>query len=152
VRPCWYRAFLENRPAGFRVASPSDIDDLCDGLSGLQREGCITAASLIGPPDPAAQLLICSRMRASDAANCVRGTKVQNLQDAPTETYVRLMEGCGRFAPAARGACYRWLGKTLAVLTDGEFERTGCPQLDAGARRQCEAGARSIDEALVTFS
>jgi hypothetical protein len=154
VRPCWYRAFLENRPAGFRVESPADIEDLCDGLEGLQREGCVTAASVIGPPDPAEQLRICARLRGgSDAANCVRGTKLQNLQDAPTETYVRLVDGCRRFAAKARGACYRWLGKALAVLTDGEFERTGCPRLGAaGARRECEAGARTIDEPLVTFS
>jgi hypothetical protein len=154
VRPCWYRAFLENRPAGFRVESPADIVDLCDGVDGLQREGCVTAASVIGPPDPAEQIRICSRLRAgSDAASCVRGTKVQNLQDAPTETYVRLLGGCERFAVTARGACYRWLGKALAVLTDGEFARTGCPRL-AGAvgRRECEAGARTIDEPLVTFS
>jgi hypothetical protein len=154
VRPCWYRAFLENRPAGFQVETPSDIDDLCDGLRWLQREGCVTAASLIGPPDPAEQLRICSRLRdGSDVANCVRGTKVANLQDAPVETYVRLIGGCERFEPAARGACYRWLGKALAVLTDGEFGRAGCPELSgADARRQCEAGAAEVDEALVTFS
>jgi hypothetical protein len=153
VRPCWYRAFLENRPAGFRVASASDIDDLCDGIEGLQREGCVTAASLIGPPDPAEQLRICARMRSvTDSASCVRGTKVQNLQDAPTEAYVRLIGGCERFKPAPRGACYRWLGKTLAVLTDGEFERAGCTQLESGPRRECEAGARAMEDALVTFS
>ena len=153
VRPCWYRAFLENRPAGFRVESPGDIEDLCVGLEGLQREACVTAASVIGPPDPAEQLRICSRLpSASDAANCVRGTKVQNLQDAPVEAYVRLVGGCERFAPVARGPCYRWLGKTLAVLTDGEFGETGCSQLEADARRECEAGARRIEEPLVTFS
>jgi hypothetical protein len=154
VRPCWYRAFLENRPAGFQVETPADIEDLCEDLAGLQREGCVTAASVIGPPDPAEQLRICARLREpSDAANCVRGTKVQNLKDAPTEAYVRLAGGCERFTAAVRGACYRWLGKTLAVLTDGEFGRTGCPQLaGADARRECEAGARSMDEPLVTFS
>jgi hypothetical protein len=154
VRPCWYRAFLENRPAGFRVEAPADIEDLCDGLSGLQRAGCVTAASVIGPADPREQLRICSRLGdPSDAANCVRGTKVQNLQDAPTETYVRLVEGCERFTAAVRAACYGWLGKTLAVLTDGEFGRAGCSRLaGAAARRQCEAGARRIDEPLVTFS
>lgn len=109
---------------------------------------------MIGPPDPAEQLVICSRLRdRSDAANCVRGTKVQNLQEAPAQAYVRLIGGCRRFGQAARGACYRWLGKALAVVTDGEFERTGCPRLaGAGARRECEAGARSMDEALETFS
>lgn len=41
----------------------------------------------------------------------------------------------------------------LAVVTDGEFGHTGCPQLEAlDARRVCAAGARSMDEALVTFS
>jgi hypothetical protein len=154
VRPCWYRAFLENRPAGFRVETQADIEDLCDGLERLQREGCVTAASLIGPPDPAEQLRICARLRApSDAANCVRGTKVANLQDAPEEAHVRLIGGCERFAPAARGPCYRWLGKALAVITDEQFGRTGCPELSgADARRQCEAGAAEVDEALVTFS
>jgi len=153
VRPCWYRAFLENRPAGFRVERAADIDDLCDGLDGVQRSGCVTAASLIGPADPAEQLRICSRLAGSDAADCVRGTKAQNLQDAPVETYVRLAGGCARFAPDVRGDCYRWLGKALAVLTDGEFGREGCPRLAGdAARRECEAGARSIDEPLVTFS
>jgi hypothetical protein len=38
-------------------------------------------------------------------------------------------------------------------VTDGEFGRAGCPQLvEAEARRGCEAGARRIDEPLVTFS
>jgi hypothetical protein len=154
VRPCWYRAFLENRPAGFQVETAGDIGDLCEGLAGRQREGCVTAAAVIGPPDPAEQLRICSRLRApSDAASCVRGTKVQNLQDAPTDVYVGLVGRCERFARPAQGACYRWLGKVLAVLTDGEFARTGCPRLSgAAAQRECAAGASQMDEALVTFS
>jgi len=91
------------------VELPADIEDLCEGLEGLQ--------------------------------------------DAPEEAYVRLVGGCERFAPATRDACYRWLGRTLAVLTDGEFGRTGCPRLPgADARRECEAGARRMDEPLVTFS
>jgi hypothetical protein len=127
---------------------------LCGGLDGLQREACITAASVIGPADPGQQLRLCARLDdASDAANCVRGTKVQNLLDAPMSDYVALIRGCARFAGTARAACYRWLGKTLAVLTDGEFARAGCPRLaGAAARRACAAGARTIDEALVTFS
>jgi hypothetical protein len=45
------------------------------------------------------------------------------------------------------------LGKTLAVVTNGEFGESGCPELRAAdARRACESGARSLDEALVTFS
>ena len=83
----------------------------------------------------------------------MRGTKVQNLQDAPTGD----VRAAHRRLRAVRGrgprACYRWLGKTLAVLTDGEFARAGCPRLaGAAARRECEAGARRMDEPLVTFS
>jgi hypothetical protein len=39
------------------------------------------------------------------------------------------------------------------VLTDGRFARLGCPRLEpARARRQCRAGAETMEEALVTFS
>jgi hypothetical protein len=52
-----------------------------------------------------------------------------------------------------RTACYRWLGKTVAVLANGRFERDGCPRLATEeARRECVAGARSMEDALVTFS
>ena len=40
-------------------------------------------------------LRICADLEApADAADCVRGTKVQNLLDASTRDYVRLIEGC----------------------------------------------------------
>ena len=154
VRPCWYRAFLEVRPAGFQLETPRDLEDLCDGLRGVQRAGCITGAAVIGPADPAVQLEICARLgSAADAASCVRGTKVQNLLEAPIPEYVRLIDGCGRFGADSRAACYRWMGKALAVVTDGRFERAGCPKLpDADARRECRAGARSMEGALETFS
>ena len=154
VRPCWYRAFLENRPAGFQLETPEDLEDLCEGLEGTQRAGCLTGAALIGPSDPAVQLRICAELEAPvDAAGCVRGTKVQNLRDPSMRDYVRLIEGCERFAAEARAACYRWLGKALAVVTDGGFARSGCPQLtEADARRHCRAGARTMNDALVTFS
>jgi hypothetical protein len=153
VRPCWYRAFVDNRP-GVEIAAAEDLDALCAGLGGLQREACMTAASVIGPPDPAVQLQLCAGLSdATDSANCVRGTKVQNLLGRPTATYVGLIRGCELFAGTTRASCYRWLGKTLAVVTDGEFARAGCPQLaSADARRHCRAGAASLDEALVTFS
>jgi hypothetical protein len=99
-------------------------------------------------------LQVCATLRdPADASNCVRGTKVQNLLDSPTEVYVDVISQCEGFSGAPRGACYRWLGKVLAVLTDGTFEQEGCPQLPApDAQRQCAAGARRMDEALVTFS
>jgi hypothetical protein len=88
-----------------------------------------------------------------DASNCVWGTKVQNLLGYPTSAQVDLISRCAVFIGMPRDACFRWLGKTLAVLTDGEFARVGCPRLGAArARRQCRAGARTMEAALVTFS
>lgn len=154
VRPCWYRAFVDNRPDGFVLSSRDDFEGLCGGLERLQRQACVTAASVVGPPDPADQLALCSSLpNGSDAEACIRGTKVQNLLGSSTAAYVGLIRRCELFVGAARAACYRWLGKTLAVVTDGEFGRAGCRQLvGAEARRGCEAGARRIDEPLVTFS
>jgi hypothetical protein len=154
VRPCWYRAWIENRPTAFSIEAPEDLDGLCAELRGLQRAACITAASVIGPSDPAAQLDLCSRLGSvSDAAACVRGVKVQNLRGARTGELVALVDRCATLPAGARDACYRWLGKTNAVLTDGAFARDGCPRLrGAPARRACAAGAAAMDDALETFS
>jgi hypothetical protein len=66
---------------------------------------------------------------------------------------LRLIERCERFAAGARAACYRWLGKAVAVVTDGDFGREGCPRLrPARAREECEEGAGRMEEALATFS
>jgi hypothetical protein len=153
VRPCWYRAFVDNRPAGLQVSSPAEVQELCRGLTGVWRSGCVTAASVIGPPDPAQQLILCAGLPAADAPDCVRGTKVQNILGAPTSTYLVLIGGCERFSGSVRTDCYRWLGKVISVVTDAAFGKEGCPQLAApGAREACEAGARATDEPLVTFS
>jgi hypothetical protein len=152
VLPCWYRAYVDNRPAGIVVDSPDHLEVLCEGLAGLQRSGCITAVSVIGPVEPAVQLGICGALPSSaDAASCVRGVKVQNLATKTDAAYVRLIRGCDGLT-AARLACYRRLGKTIAVVTDGAFGETGCPALASAAQRACEAGARSMGSALVTFS
>ena len=83
----------------------------------------------------------------------MRGTKVQNLLEYPTSAHVDLISRCAVFIGSPRAACFRWLGKTLAVLTDGKFARAGCPQLEtARARQLCSAGARRMEGALVTFS
>ena len=154
VRPCWYRAFVDNRPEGIVVDSAVHLDVLCDGLAGLQREACITGAAVIGPADPERQLELCAEFEhARDGVACIRGTKAQNLLGASTDGYVRLVAGCEAFAGAARAACYRWLGKAVAVLTDGTFERKGCPALERrDARRWCAAGASEFENPLVTFS
>jgi hypothetical protein len=154
VRPCWYRAFVDDRPEGIVVDSAVHLDVLCRGLAGLQRAACITGAAVIGPADPERQLEVCAEFESErDAVACIRGTKAQNLGGASTDAYVRLLAGCKTFAGAERAACYRWLGKAVAVLTDGAFEREGCPALDSeDARRLCAAGARERESALVTFS
>jgi len=153
VRPCWYRAFVDNRPKGIVVDSPEYFEVLCAGLAGLQHEACVTAVSVIGPADPAEQLGLCAQLpRPGDAASCIRGTKVANLLGATIDAFVRLIGRCTLFSGSTRGACYSWLGKTINVVTDGAFARSGCPKLSGGARRQCAAGARSFEDALVTFS
>ncbi len=154
VRPCWYRAFVDDRPEGIVVDSAIHLDVLCRELAGLQREACITGAAVIGPADPEEQLALCADLEdQSDAVACIRGTKAQNLLGASTPAYVRLVSRCELFAGATRTACYRWLGKAVAVLTDGAFRRRGCPLLKpADARRACAAGARELESALETFS
>jgi len=154
VRPCWYRAFVDNRPEGIVVDSAIYLDVLCRDLDGLQREACITGASVIGPADPEVQLELCADLKHQrDAVACIRGTKAQNLLGASTAAYVRLVGRCELFAGSTRTACYRWLGKAVAVLTDGVFGKQGCPLLErADARRFCLAGARDFESALVTFS
>jgi hypothetical protein len=97
---------------------------------------------VIGPPDPAAQLLICAGMsKPSDAESCVRGTKVQNLLEYPTSAHVDLISRCAVFTGAPRAACFRWLGKTLAVLTDWEVRPHGLPPASLGARAVPSRGA-----------
>jgi hypothetical protein len=153
VRPCWYRAFVDNRPPGIEVDSPEHLQVLCDGLRGLQRRGCITAVAVIGPADPAVQLDICAALGdPADAESCIRGTKVQNLLGEPPAALVDLIGRCGLFQGSTERACYRWLGKTIAVVTDGGFARTGCAQLAGLARADCRAGAAAMEEALETFS
>jgi hypothetical protein len=153
VRPCWYRAFVDSRPEGSEVSSRSDFEELCSGLAGLQRQACITAASVIGPLDPEVQIGLCAELPAADVESCIRGTKVQNLLGATVAEYVELARTCDLFVGPTRAGCYRWLGKTISVVTDGAFGARGCPELrDPRARRACAAGARRVDDALVTFS
>jgi hypothetical protein len=152
VRPCWYRAFLETRPAGFEARSASDMERLCAGLTGLQRAACITGASVIGPADPRVQLEVCAGFTGPDAVSCIHGTKVQNLIKYPLSTYVAVIHRCDLFSGATRDSCYRWLGTTLSVITDGKFRTAGCPRLDPHDSEACVEGAAAMDGPLVTFS
>jgi hypothetical protein len=153
VRPCWYRAFVETEN-GKRVQSPEDFETLCGGLDGLQRQACVTGASVIGPPDPRNQLIVCNALRSdTDIAACIRGTKVQNLLQYPDDMKVDLIKDCKQFKGSMAETCYRWLGKTLGVVSDGKLLTYGCPKLPKGApRKACAAGVKSIDGPLVTFS
>jgi hypothetical protein len=151
VRPCWYRYFLElppKRPA----ANAAAVRRLCAGLRALQRVGCVGAASLITSPDPFIQIRICARLRGPDTISCLYGLNVQNLATARGSSRVRLIEACGRLRRSARGACYEWLGTTLSVVTNGRFERLACPFIQDRGRAACTAGARRMNDALVTFS
>ena len=146
VRPCWYRYFLEQpgRPA---AETPADVVRPCRALRPLQRSGCVAAVAVTLAGDPFAQLEVCRHLRRADAVSCVRGAAVQAVAGRPLAQR-RLLERCARFAPAARAGCYEWLGRTLAVLTDG---RSPCTA-PGHARPACERGARRFRDALFTFS
>ena len=100
VRPCWYRAFVETA-AGTRTESGAQIDEMCAGLEGLQRQACVTGAIVIGPPDPRNQLAVCASLEpTTDVAACIRGTKVQNLINFTRELQVELIKDCKQISAA----------------------------------------------------
>jgi hypothetical protein len=151
VRPCWYRYFLE-QAFGPRIAAPADLRRVCRGLRGLDRSGCIAGATLTISTNPFDQAPVCDALAAGDAVSCFRGVAVQALAGHP-RAQLRLARSCGRAPAPARPSCYAWLGRTLAVVTNGRFARTGCPRLSTpAARTACTAGARRMNRALVTFS
>jgi hypothetical protein len=151
IRPCWYRYFLEQAVTQ-PVRTASDLRRSCRGLLGLERFGCISAAALIVSANPFDQMRICSRLRGADAAACLRGVPDQALSRQPARQ-LRLIRECSQMVRDARGACYEWLGRTLAVVTNGAFRHRGCPKLRGeSAVRACVAGARRMDAALITFS
>jgi len=151
VRPCWFRYFLELPPKRL-PKNAAAVRALCRGLAGIQRVGCISAASLITSPDTFMQMKICARLRGADVVSCLYGLSVQNLSDNSGARRVSLIERCGKLRPAARSACYEWLGTGLTVVTNGRFRDLGCPFIGPGGRSPCLAGAKRENEALVTFS
>ena len=151
VRPCWYRYFLELPPKKLPT-NATGVRALCAGLVGLQRAGCIGAASLITSPDPSIQIRICARLRGPDAVSCLYGMNIQNLAEARGSKRVKLIERCGALRRNARGPCYEWLGTALSVVTNGRFERLACPFIQRTGRAPCLAGAGRMNDALVTFS
>ncbi len=153
VRACWYRAFIESGGRAHPTVSAADLEARCSGLNGLQRQGCITGASVIGPADPRRQLALCAQVPGADALSCIRGTKVQDMLAYSPKIYPILIADCANFHGALQVGCYRWLGKALGVLTDGKFEQTGCPLMPTTAgRRACVQGVRAMNGPLETFS
>jgi hypothetical protein len=151
VRPCWYRYFLELPPKKLPTNAVG-VRSLCTGLRALQREGCIGAASLITSADPFIQIRICGRLRGADGVSCLYGMNVQNLATARGSRRVKLIERCAALRRSARGACYEWLGTALSVVTNGRFQELACPFIQPDGRGACLAGARRMNDALVTFS
>lgn len=151
VRPCWYRYFLERPPAKLPQTAAA-VRRLCSGLAGRQRQGCIGAASLITSPDPFIQMRVCARLRGADGVSCVYGLNAQNLSTARGSRRVKLIQSCDLLAVAARQSCYEWLGTALSVVTNGRFKELACPFIPRVGRASCLAGARRMNDALITFS
>ncbi len=148
VRPCWYRYFIE-RPLERPIDSAADIRRECRGLRPLQRAGCIGGAAVALLSDPLEQTAVCVQLASADAASCLRGVAVQSLGRQPRRQ-IDLLRSCHGFAAAVRTDCYRWFGRTLTLVTEGRFD---CAQAGSRAgRAACRAGARKLDEPLVTFS
>jgi hypothetical protein len=151
VRACWYRAFLESPPAR-ALNTPADLAAVCADLRGLQRQGCITGASVTfnsGRPD--FQVEGCATLAPADRVPCARGVATQDTVGKSLGAKVRLVALCDRFGHQ-RSGCVAWLAKALNVDTNGSFRRAGCPALPAADRAPCRAGAESWRGPLETFS
>jgi hypothetical protein len=152
-RPCWYRYFWERKP-DTRVYKALDMLALCDGIDGMQRAGCMSGASLLvsRERDPVDHARVCSELEGVDTYNCLRGLNVPAL-DGKIFEQLRLIRTCGDLPTTTRWWCYSWIGRTLAVLTDGGFREHGCAQLEPEhAVVSCRAGGAHMWRPLRTFS
>src|SRR5262249_54522571 len=91
--------------------------------------------------DPFEQMHACLQLRGLDARACVRGVADQALAGEPARQ-LRLIRMC------RTADCYEWLGRTLAVVTNGNFPCAA----PARGRAAFAAGAACMRDALVTFS
>ena len=153
VRVCWYPAYLI-RPPSSPLGGPADAAHVCAGLEGIQRFGCITAATVAASaPDPHEQLASCSYFHGSDVAACVRSVGAETFAKKPLRAQVGLVDACTRFRAASeRDGCVAWLAKSLTVATDGRFARRGCTAVSAALRDACRAGAKAWRQPLETFT
>ncbi|MGZ4407565.1 MAG: hypothetical protein ACXVY6_02085, partial [Gaiellaceae bacterium] len=138
-------------PVSLPVRNAADLRRSCSGLHSIERFGCISAAALTISSNPFDQIRVCVQLRGEDAAACLRGVPDQALAGKPAGQ-LRLIRTCSRIERTARRGCYEWLGRTLAVVTNGSFRERGCTKLDPVARGACTAGALKMNDALVTFS
>lgn len=150
VRGCWYRTFLERRPAS-PVNGPRDIERLCRGLAGLQRGACVSAASLIVPGQPLEHLAVCAGLRGRDPVNCVRAIRVAALAGRPREQ-AGLIRACSKLPRPSVRECHQWFGRALTVVSNGRFAGEGCSRLTGEARSGCRAGAAEKQAPLITFA
>ena len=152
-RPCWYRYFWE-RKADTRVYKAQDLLAQCKGLDGMQRAGCVSGASLLvsRERDPVDHARVCTELEGVDTYNCLRGLNVPAL-DGKVFEQLRLIRICGDLPTTTRWWCYSWIGRTLAVLTDGGFRERGCSQLEPEhGLVYCRAGGARMWQPLRTFS
>ena len=86
VRPCWYRAFVDNRPDGIVVDSPRAPRRALRGPRRAPARGVHHRRLGDRPGRPGRAARDLRRPRGPrDAASCIRGTKVQNLLGASTD-------------------------------------------------------------------
>ena len=153
-RPCWYRFFWERKQSA-SVADEGDLRRLCRGVAGAQRAGCIGGASLllVRGGDPVYHARTCGRLSGNDALNCLRGVNVPALAGNRYEQ-IRLLRTCTGQPKSTRNGCYGWFGRTLNVVTNGRFERSGCRTAEhlRGPRRVyrgCAQARRAARHVLV---
>ena len=153
VRQCWYRAFVDNRPPG-AIDALRRRRQLCQALEGLQREGCITAATVIGPADPHSQFSLCFGFTGEEALACVRGIEAPEparrveraVRRRASTAAARFPRRCGSAATAG------WARPRRAHRRGVRDGRLPAPPEGAVRAKACVEGARTMDEPLVTFS
>ena len=114
VAACWYRAFVDNRPAG--QSDPSTISTRSAKVKGVNVRRANLGLRDRAAFDQADQLQLCAGLGdTTDAQTCVRGIKVQNLSSRSTATYVQLIGRCELFAGATRCGVLPLARQGLAV-------------------------------------
>jgi hypothetical protein len=149
---CWYRYYIE-QPQQPSISSAHDLENVCRGLAGSQRAGCIAGAAKTIPDTPQAQARLCTHLGvAADAVACLRGVANQTYVGEPAKQ-LGLFRVCAGMPAGARAGCDAWFGRTFNVLTNGRFQREGCPSLASPQdRAACASGARRWTQPLVTFA